>query len=245
MISFIRSGIELPRPRPAPRSTQADSSQASSWQASSRQASSRQASSGQADRGRSGVAVTRKLWPSERQAFLDHLLRLDPDTRRQRFGSSVNDGFLIRYAETTFGVGGLVYAYLEDDIVRGAAELRGPDDARDRRAEAAFSVEAGWRQRGIGSALFASLIRAAGNRRVSVLDIVCLPHNQAMRNLAAKFDVEVTLQPDGITGSLRIDRPSVASLAAEAVDDMVGIAAAALAAQKRAWRRLQGGDRAA
>ena len=75
-------------------------------------------------RGKAGRGEIRRLWLAERDLFRDHLLRLDPLTRQQRFGTAVNDAFLDNYAMTTFGVGGLVYAFIEDGVVRGAAELR-------------------------------------------------------------------------------------------------------------------------
>ncbi|MBA4268100.1 MAG: hypothetical protein C0447_01545, partial [Methylobacterium sp.] len=55
-----------------------------------------------------GHGEVRRLWPAERDLFKAHLLRLDEVTRRERFGTAVNDDFLENYAVTTFGVGGLV-----------------------------------------------------------------------------------------------------------------------------------------
>ena len=95
---------------------------------------------------RAGDGVIRRLWPAERDLFREHLLRLDPVTRHQRFGTAVNDEFLESYARTTFNVGGLVYAYVVDGVVRGAAELRGLDDIIALTGEAAFSVETPWRR---------------------------------------------------------------------------------------------------
>ena len=128
---------------------------------------------------KAGDGVIRLLWPTERDLFREHLLRLDPVTRHQRFGTAVNDAFLENYARTTFGVGGLVYAFVVDGVVRGAAELRGLDDIIALTGEAAFSVEAPWRRRGVGSQLFSRLITAA--REI----MIC---NRAIRNLIREYD---------------------------------------------------------
>ena len=108
----------------------------------------------------SGQGEIRRLWPTERDLFTAHLLRLDPETRRERFGTAVNDAFLENYAVTTFGIGEIVYAYVEDGEVRGAGELRGLEEILSSTGEAAFSVERPWRRRGIGDQRIASVERA-------------------------------------------------------------------------------------
>lgn len=183
------------------------------------------------------AGIIRKLWPGERDLFIAHLLRLDADTRRNRFGVGVNDSFLIQYAHTTFGVGGIVFAYVEDGVVRGAAELRGLGDLVDHGGEAAFSVEQGWRRRGIGAALFARLIRAARNRSVNTLYMTCLPQNRAMQNLASRFHADLTMESDGVTGHLDAEGPTPFTILGEAVDDARGLATVALSAQRRFWQR--------
>lgn len=181
--------------------------------------------------------IIRKLWPGERDLFIAHLLRLDSATRRDRFGVGVNDGFLIQYAHTTFGVGGIVFAYVEEATVRGAAELRGLGDLVAHAGEAAFSVEQGWRRRGIGAALFSRLIRTARNRSVNTLYMTCLPQNRAMQNLAARFDADLKVDLDGVTGLLDADGPTPFTIIGEAVDDARGLATVALNAQRRFWQR--------
>ena len=42
--------------------------------------------------------LIRKLWISEAEAYRDHLLRLDPDSRRNRFAGAVSDQFVSDYA---------------------------------------------------------------------------------------------------------------------------------------------------
>ena len=48
--------------------------------------------------------VIRRLWPADLSAFREHLLRLDAQSRYDRFAMSVNDDFLTRYAERCFGI---------------------------------------------------------------------------------------------------------------------------------------------
>ncbi|MBN9453198.1 MAG: GNAT family N-acetyltransferase [Bosea sp.] len=179
--------------------------------------------------------MIRRLWPTERDLFREHLLRLDPVTRHQRFGTAVNDAFLDNYARTTFGVGGLVYAYIVDGAVRGAAELRGLDDIIAQTGEAAFSVEAPWRGRGVGAQLFGRLITAARNRSIRTLYLTCLPENAAMRRLAAKFEADLVGGYADVEGVIATGGPTPFTILDEALDNAKGFAAMALSLQKSFW----------
>ncbi|KRE09755.1 hypothetical protein ASE63_04310 [Bosea sp. Root381] len=183
-----------------------------------------------------GQGEIRRLWPAERDLFKAHLLRLDGVTRRQRFGTIVGDDFLENYAVTTFGIGGLVYAYIEDGEVRGAAELRGLEEIAARTGEAAFSVEVEWRRRGIGGALFGRLITAARNRGIRTLYMTCLPENAAMRRLARNFEADLAGGYADIEGVIATGGPTPFTILDEALDTARGFASLALSLQRRFWR---------
>jgi len=183
------------------------------------------------------AGIVRKLWPNERDAFLDHLLRLDPASRRDRFGLTVSDEFLRNYAETSFGLGGFVFGYVEDGQVRGAAELRGLDDLASDTAEAAFSVERDWQRKGIGASLFRNLIISARNHGHGRLLMTCLRSNEAMKALARKFSAEVAIDIDCANGLLDAGQPTPLTIFDEAVDDMKGFAMLSLDLQRRLWPR--------
>lgn len=178
----------------------------------------------------------RKLWPSESGAFLAHLLRLDSEARRNRFGTAVTDEFLTQYAGTTFGVGGIAFGYVEDGILRGASELRGLDDLTSEAAEAAFSVEEGWRWRGIGAALFETLITAARNRRHGKLYMTCLRTNTPMQALARKFSASISAELNEAQGVLDAGQPTPFTILDEAINDAQSFAVLSLDLQKRQWQ---------
>ena len=91
----------------------------------------------------------------------DHLLRLDRNSRRDRFHGYMDDSFIERYAEKCANDGTTIIAFFENGVVRGAAELHPPDQSPDSLPEIAFSVEASVRRRGVGSILFRKLITEA------------------------------------------------------------------------------------
>ena len=43
--------------------------------------------------------VIRKLWAGETAKYRDHILRLDPESRRNRFAGGVSDDFISKYVE--------------------------------------------------------------------------------------------------------------------------------------------------
>src|SRR5262249_7237402 len=130
----------------------------------------------------------------------DHLLRLDPESRHDRFNGFLDDSFIERYAARCASDGTLIVAYMENGIVRGAAELHPPEASDDGLPEVAFSVEACVRRQGVGSILFRRLIAEArwkGYRRLRVTTGV---QNQAMRALASKFGAELAFRHGESTG---------------------------------------------
>jgi hypothetical protein len=43
--------------------------------------------------------TVRKVWDGETELYRQHLLRLDAESRRNRFGGAVSDGYIRRYAD--------------------------------------------------------------------------------------------------------------------------------------------------
>ena len=68
--------------------------------------------------------MIRKLWINETDAYRDHLLRLDPESRNRRFSGAVSDEFIAWHAGSAGGLGVIVHGFFVDGTLRGAAELR-------------------------------------------------------------------------------------------------------------------------
>ena len=81
-------------------------------------------------RPRPGFGYVRTLSQNEELPLLrDHLLRLDPDSRHDRFNGFLDDSFIERYAEKCANDGTIIVAYMENGVVRGAAELHPPEES--------------------------------------------------------------------------------------------------------------------
>jgi hypothetical protein len=71
-----------------------------------------------------GLGNTRELGAIQAQLFREHLLRLEADCRRSRFGNRTSDAFLREYAERLDLKNTRVFGFFIDGCMRGAVELR-------------------------------------------------------------------------------------------------------------------------
>lgn len=175
----------------------------------------------------------RKVFPGEFPLYLDHLLRLDDDSRRNRFGGAVSESFIRSYVEISVNLDTIIYGFFLDGILRGAAELRPLGPAFRGEAEAAFSIEKEWQSHGVGSALLSRILLAARNRGLSTLYMSCLAGNQRMQSLARKFDAELKFDFGTIIGEVESPNPTPMSLMREFIIDSAGFATAIMDVQTR------------
>jgi GNAT superfamily N-acetyltransferase len=164
----------------------------------------------------------------------DHLLRLDSASRHDRFHGFMDDSFIERYAAKCADDGTVIIAYIEDGVVRGAAELHPPDQSPDALPEIAFSVEARVRRQGVGSILFRKLIAEARSKGYQSLRITTGAQNQAMRALANKFGAHLTFRHGESTGSIDLKQQPHPELARELARELTRHAIATPADSMRA-----------
>lgn len=179
--------------------------------------------------------VIRRLWATDQTAVEAHLLRLDPETRAERFMGTLSDAAVRRYAQDAMRAEGLMFGVFRDGALRGLGELR-PAGARHpglslgRGAEAAFTVERSHRRHGLGQALFRRIVEAARNRGVRDLHVRCLPWNRPMQGLARKVGASLHIRADEADAALHLAYPTPVSLwregLVEAFDFTLALAAA-------------------
>ncbi|MCA0424313.1 MAG: GNAT family N-acetyltransferase [Proteobacteria bacterium] len=163
--------------------------------------------------------VIRRLSVFDHDAFTQHLLRLDAESRYLRFGMATSDAFLIDYSRGCSRWDVVIYGYFVDDILRGAAELRPLGGLHTNEAEVAFSVEKDCRGHGIGTRLFEKIIRAARNRSYVKLYMSCLATNLPMQALARRFTAEILFDRGGTVGIIQPEHRTAQTMADESSDD--------------------------
>jgi GNAT superfamily N-acetyltransferase len=175
----------------------------------------------------------RKLWIGEAVKYRSHLLRLDLDSRRNRFGGAVSDEFIENFVELTVGLDAVIHGFFVDGVLRGAGELRTLGPGLAHEAEAAFSLEKPWQSHGVGSELLQRTLLAARNRGIKLLHMTCLANNFRMQQLARKFDAELSFDFGSVVGEVEAPFPTPMSMLREIVADGHGFATAVLDAQSR------------
>jgi RimJ/RimL family protein N-acetyltransferase len=180
----------------------------------------------------------RRLWPGEASALRDHLLRLDPESRRSRFGSPVNRYFIEEYAARAISADSVVHGFFADGELRGVGELRTFGTDMPLEAEAAFSLERAWQGRGIGNELLERTILSARNRNIRSIRLNCLAENRRMQAIAKKHEAHLRLRADEVIGEVVSPGATPLSLAREWVAESYGIATSMLDVQRRTMNEV-------
>lgn len=149
--------------------------------------------------------MIRQLRPSDLPRFRAHLVRLDGESRRDRFNGPSSDAFVEAYAERAFRAGTTVIGYVENGEVFGAAELHEIEGDDEPTGEIAFSVERKLQHRGIGSRLFQRLIWHAHALGYTQLRVTTHPQNRAMKQLASKFNARLRFEGGETVGVIELE----------------------------------------
>jgi GNAT superfamily N-acetyltransferase len=176
------------------------------------------------------------LWIGETAKYREHVLRLDAESRHNRFAGGVSDEFVRNYVDLATGLDAMVHGFFVGGVMRGAAELRPLGAGFPHQAEAAISVEKPWQSHGVGSALLRRTLLTARNRGYRLLHMACLADNRRMQQLARKFDAELSFDFGGVIGEVESSRPTPLSLMRELVSDSHGFATAMLELQSQMLR---------
>ena len=178
----------------------------------------------------------RRLGPGDEEALLSHYRRLSPGDRRTRFLHAVSDHALAVHARKLRSPGYCVIGWLLDGVPRGVAEVA----VEGRAAEASFSVEAPWRNRGVGRSLMRQVLRRARRSGARGLTVLTTADNVPMLRLAQSFGARLSHGDGEVTGELAPGRASWAELVSGLVDDA---AALATAGWRALWSLAAGGWR--
>lgn len=162
------------------------------------------------------------MWFTETEKFRDHMLRLDADNRRMRFGMAVDNEFIKNYTAQSNQPENITFGFFVGGEMHAAAELRMIGESWSGEAEAAFSVEREYQDSGIGTELLGRLILTARNRGVNRLYMNCLSTNRKMQRVAKKYEAELFFDHGEVVGQLRPTMPTPLSVISEAINDSTG-----------------------
>jgi RimJ/RimL family protein N-acetyltransferase len=174
-----------------------------------------------------------RLGPAHAAAAARHLLRLDPQDRRMRFGRAMRDEALHAYVAGIDFARDRVFGIFGDDLeLAGVAHLA-MDDAAGQ-AELGLSVDAERRGRGYGMALLRRAVLHAANRGYRELLMHCLAENVPMLHLARKAGLRTVLSAGEADAHLALERPPYGGAIREAMEDQFALVDYLLR-QQHAW----------
>lgn len=161
------------------------------------------------------MSTIRTLSPVELPRYRRHLLRLDDQDRRLRFGRPLDDDAIGDF------VGGidtsrtriLARSDRSLEVVAAVEVCLLPPDV----AEFAFSVERPLQGHGLGTRLFERALLAAQNRGIRRAVIFCRADNMAMRRLARRLGMTLAVDGGECEGHLDLEARTPMTLLRELV----------------------------
>ena len=165
------------------------------------------------------MSSIRKLLPADAPAFQDHLLRLDRNSRHDRFGGYPSDDQLRRYCQSVHWSDGWMLGYFEDGVLRACSQLVMVSFPWPQEVELAVTVEPAWQNRGIGTELCRMAVVAAQNRGVRRIKTLCLMENARMQRIARKLDGHLLHLGGEVEAALEVPPPSYLSFWQEVFGD--------------------------
>jgi GNAT superfamily N-acetyltransferase len=147
------------------------------------------------------AGTIRELSAGEAPLYCAHLLRLDAESRRNRFNGTVSGAYIRSYAAPSNLADATIHGFFIEGALRGVAELR-PLPAC--AAEVALSIEKDWQGHGVGAALLERAFAAARTRGIKSLHMTCLAENLRMEQLARKFNADLKVVSGSVIGKLEV-----------------------------------------
>ncbi len=177
----------------------------------------------------------RELSRLERAALEHHLLALEAEDRRLRFGINLPDQAIREYVSGINFEHDAVFGIFDDRLnLVAAAHL-----ARcEGHAELGVSVLPEWRGRGAGAALLARSHTHARNWGIRALFMHCLSENGAMMHLARKQGMCIVTQQGETDAWLELPPADASSYAHELLAERLGLFDFALKRQLYAVRSI-------
>ena len=176
------------------------------------------------------------LAAAELPKYRDHLLRLDAEDRRLRFGFIIDDAGISKHVRQLDLRTDRIIVQIDDDLrVIGAAHLARADGGA---VEFAVSVDRAWRGHGLGAQLFDQAMVRARNRGMRRAYIYSLVDNQVMRHLARKAGMEIHSEAGESEACLALPPPTPLSLLRELASERWGMYDYSVKANRRGWRPL-------
>lgn len=168
------------------------------------------------------VVPVRELHAGHREHILQHLLLLNEEDRRLRFGTQTPDEVIHHYVESLdFNRDTLFGSFNSQLNLIGMAHLAYLPKSKGKPLAAEFGVSVlpTGRGQGIGTALLARASVHSRNTRIETLFVHCLANNRAMMHLAQKAGMLVEYAYGDADAYLKLSPANSGTIVEEAANE--------------------------
>jgi RimJ/RimL family protein N-acetyltransferase len=168
------------------------------------------------------VVPVRELHAGHRDQILRHLLLLNEEGRRLRFGTQTPDEVIHHYVEGLNFNRDKVFGSFDSQLnLIGMAHLAYLPKTKGQAQAAEFGVSVlpGGRGQGIGTALLARASVHSRNTRIETLFVHCLANNRAMMHLAQKAGMRVEYAYGDADAYLKLPPANPGTIVEEAANE--------------------------
>jgi RimJ/RimL family protein N-acetyltransferase len=170
----------------------------------------------------SSVVPVRELHAGHRERILQHLLLLNEEDRRLRFGTQTPDEVIHHYVKNLdFNRDALFGSFNSQLNLIGMAHLAYLPKTKGKPLAAEFGVSVlpTGRGQGIGTALLARASVHSRNTRIETLFVHCLANNRAMMHLAQKAGMLVEYAYGDADAYLKLPPANSGTIVEEAANE--------------------------
>lgn len=139
----------------------------------------------------------------QKTKVVKHLLSLGDNDRRLRFGSCVNDDYIVKYVDDYWNANGAWFGTFDGDDVIAVVHV----SVLDKEAELGLSVDSHYRDRKLGQKLFERAVFYIRSKNIKHVFMHCLSENATMRHLAHKYGMTIVTQSGETDARALIDFP--------------------------------------
>lgn len=162
------------------------------------------------------------LSSSQKDLIKQHLINLDDDSKRMRFGYSISDENISQYVEKSLDTRtNFWYAYVDEGKCIGAVHIALIGDT----AELGISINQEFRGKKLSNNLFERALTHLKAFRISHITMQCLSENAVIQHLAKKYGLKVrVLGPGEKEASGDIELPDTISASVkDTTEDMFAV----------------------
>lgn len=163
--------------------------------------------------------IPRKLSQLDEDNLVAHLVSLQGEDRRLRFGAMVSDNFIEHYVHSSFDDESKWFGCEENGKIIAACHAAVKNDD----AELGCSVDKEYRGHGLAQKMFDRAVTWLRTQGITEVFMHCLTENQIMKHIARKNDMTVVSEQGETDATVEVKPASMATVMKDAYLDRMAV----------------------